>query len=256
MRQVPITELHLEYAPDNVWLRRVKELCAAMMKRWQGQVLVSMTDLGGNLDILSTFRPAEELLLDLYDHPEEVLRVLGEAHAIWHRAYAEINAILQPRNPGYSAWCGIFSESPYYILQCDFSYMISPEMFRQFVLPELDATTRRLAHSYYHLDGKGQLPHLEAVLSLEHMHGLQWVPGEGAPGCHKWPDVYRRILAAGKKMQVWGDFAEIYDLLKQTGVEAGVHYRVDYCGQTREKELRGWLERFAGAGFTRRAGGS
>jgi len=41
-----------------------------------------MTDLGGNLDILSTFRPGTDLLLDLYDHPEDVKRLTGEAHTM------------------------------------------------------------------------------------------------------------------------------------------------------------------------------
>ena len=31
----------------------------------------------------------------------------------------------------------IYSEKPYYPLQCDFSAMISPDMFEEFVLPEL-----------------------------------------------------------------------------------------------------------------------
>jgi len=72
----PIKDIHLEYDANNVWLARVMEFCAAAMKRWQGQVLVSMTDLGGNLDILQTFLSAEQLLMELYDNPQEVLRLL------------------------------------------------------------------------------------------------------------------------------------------------------------------------------------
>ena len=250
-RNLPITELHLEYDPDNPLLRRIKELCAAMMKRWQGQVLVSMTDLGGNLDVLSTFRPSDGLLLDLYDHPDEVTRVLGEAHSLWHRFFNEINAILQPQNPGYSAWCNIYSDLPYYMLQCDFSYMIGPEMFRQFALPELAASTRRLDRAFYHLDGKGQLPHLDALLSLEHLAGVQWVPGDGAPPCPQWPEVYERILAAGKKTQIIGPspFQDVFNLLQRTGIGTGVHYRPWSSVMTDESAIRPWLDRFASADF-------
>ncbi|HEY0258144.1 MAG TPA: hypothetical protein VGC39_11920, partial [Candidatus Methylacidiphilales bacterium] len=141
----PIENIHFRYDPDNIWLRRVKEICAAAMRRWQGRVLMGMTDLGGSLDTLSTFRPSDELPMDLVDSPEEVKRLLGEIHDFWHRFYAEINAVLQPVNPGYSAWCQIYSDRPYYILQCDFSYMISPEMFREFAQWELEATSQRLA---------------------------------------------------------------------------------------------------------------
>ncbi len=246
LRDVPIRELHLEYDPDNPWLRRVKELCAAMTQRWQGQVLVTMTDLGGNLDVLSTFRPAEALLLDLYDHPAEVIRVRDEAHRLWHRFFAEIHAVLQPYNPGYSAWCGIYSERPYYMLQCDFSYMIGPDMFRQFVRPELDATTRLLEHSFYHLDGKGQLPHLDAVLALEHLEGVQWVPGDGAPPPSAWPEIYERIFKAGKKTQLWGRWPEVYALLERTGLGPGVHYH-SWPSAAEERQTRCWVDRFASA---------
>jgi hypothetical protein len=51
----PIDEIHIEYDPNNIWLTRVKEFCRAAMDRWQGQVLVSMPDLGGNLDIIQSF---------------------------------------------------------------------------------------------------------------------------------------------------------------------------------------------------------
>ena len=243
-RELPIAEIHLEYDPNNVWLRRIKQVYVAMMERWQRQVLVGMTDLGGNLDILSTFRPSEGLLLDLYDHPDEVKRVLSESHELWHRYFAELTAVLQPYNPGYGSWCDIYSDRPYYMLQCDFAYMISTEMFKQFVLPELEATTRRLDHSFYHLDGKGQLPHLDCLLGMERLNGIQWVPGDGNPDCPEWPEVYQRILGAGKKAQLWGSFAAVYELLQHTGVGAGVHYRTGLHDIARAAEIRGWLKRF------------
>ena len=55
----------------------MKAIYRAAVERWQGSVIIGMTDLGGNLDILSTFRPSEKLLLDLYDAPGEVLRLAG-----------------------------------------------------------------------------------------------------------------------------------------------------------------------------------
>ena len=197
-----IADVHFEYDPDNVWLRRIEDICLAAVDRWGPLVQVSMTDLGGNLDILSTFRPGEQLVLDLYDHPDEVTRVLWEAHDMWHRCYARINEILQPTNPGYSAWAGIYSPDPYYMLQCDFAYMISPEMFDRFVRPELAATCGKLTNSFYHLDGVGQLAHLDLLLEIDDLDGVQWIPGSGQPQGVHWAETCRKIAAAGKKMQV------------------------------------------------------
>lgn len=199
----PISEVHLEYNPNHPLLCRIKDICAAANERWGGLIQVAMTDLGGNLDILATFRPGEQLLLDLYDHPDEVQRVLWEAHECWHKYYDDINAVLQPTNPGYTCWDGLFSNTPYYILQCDFAYMISPEMFDQFVAPELATTCKRLSHTVYHLDGVGQLPHVDSLLAIDDLDGIQWVPGEGQPWGTCWADLFCRILEAGKKIQLY-----------------------------------------------------
>lgn len=73
-----ISKIHLEYNPDNIWLNRIKEIYRAGMDRWQGNVIMGLPDLGGAFDILSTFRPGEMLMYDLYDEPDEVKRVINE----------------------------------------------------------------------------------------------------------------------------------------------------------------------------------
>ncbi len=217
----PISEVHLEYNPDHPILQRIKNICSAAGERWGGLVQTSMTDLGGNLDIVSTFRPGEQLLLDLCDHPAEVQRVLWEASECWHKYYADINAALQPTNPGYTGWDGHFSLAPYYILQCDFAYMISPEMFDDFVAPELTATCKRIDHTIYHLDGVGQLPHLDTLLAIDELDGIQWVPGTGQPYGLEWLDVYCRVLEAGKKIQVFCSHDLIDAIEQRVGTTEG-----------------------------------
>jgi 5-methyltetrahydrofolate--homocysteine methyltransferase len=241
----PIEEIHLAYDPENPWLKRLKEICAAAMERWQGQVLMGMTDLGGNLDIPATFVTTQAMLMELYDHPEEVVRLTWEAHECWHRFYAEINAILQPTNPGYSDWSGIYSEQPSYMLQCDFAYMIGPQMFEQFVLPELQATCKRLPRSFYHLDGIGQIHHLDLLLTIPELDGVQWIPGDGKPNCAHWPDLYRKIHAAGKKIQIInGGFVAVEAVMAQVGSAKGIQYHVESVPIEAEVEIRAGLARF------------
>ncbi len=217
-----LRDLHLEYDPDNVWFKRIKDLCRAAMDRWQGQVLMGMTDLGGGLDVVSTFRPGEALLTDLYDHPEDVKRVTWDVHRLWWRYYDELNAILKPANPGYSAWAQIYSETPYYMLQCDFCYMIGPDMFDEFARPELEASCKRLGNAFYHLDGIGELPHLDSLLKIKELKGIQWIPGEGRAAPTQWPEVYRKIRDAGKLVQIWGDMRTFDTHVSQLGSAKGL----------------------------------
>ncbi|MCY3023022.1 MAG: hypothetical protein NTW87_28940, partial [Planctomycetota bacterium] len=136
-RELPPQELSFELNPNERWFKHVGNVCRAAMARWQGLVQVGMTDLGGNLDIVSSFLPSEKLLLALYDSPGQIKRLVWEAHESWWRSYTELNRALQPVNPGYTAWTPIYSAEPYYMLQCDFCYMIGPKMFDEFVKPEL-----------------------------------------------------------------------------------------------------------------------
>ena len=54
-------------------------------------------------------------------------------------------------------------------------------MFERFLLPDLTACCEVIDDPFYHLDGKGALPHLDMLLSLEKLKGVQWVPGDGQP---------------------------------------------------------------------------
>jgi 5-methyltetrahydrofolate--homocysteine methyltransferase len=231
-KDVEITQLDFQYIPDNKWLIRTKEILQVAVNRWQGQVQIGLTDLGGNMDILSTFRPSEKLLLDLYDCPDEAERLNWKAHEMWWKYFEEFNAITKPINPGYSSWARIFSEQPHYILQCDFCFMISPDMFERFVKPELVATSKRLTNVFYHLDGPGELAHLDSLLEIDSIQGIQWVPGAGQPDVTGWPDVYKKITDAGKLIHIASNMADdpftvIDKIADQTGRANNIVYHFD-----------------------------
>ena len=241
-------ELHFQHQEGNPWHRRTSELYAAARRRFQGMVQLDMTDLGGNLDLLATFRPGESLLFDLYDHPAEVKRLTWEAHHLWWRYFEEFTRVSGPENPGFTAWTTIYSEKPYYMLQCDFAYMIGPEMFDEFVKPELAACCRRLGNAFYHLDGPGQLPHLDSLLSIPELRGIQWVPGDGNPDITQWPDVYRRIHRAGKRIQMFDSQAkcrlEALDVIaNQIGSAKGI-IMIGGCTPAEEPAARHLLAKY------------
>lgn len=238
---LPVGELHFTYDPDNVWLRRIIEICEKGVERWQGRVMLGMPDLGGAMDILSTFRPGENLLLDLYDEPDEVARLVGEIDALWHRFYRRIEEALRPVSPGYTDWTGLFSPTPSYVLQDDFTYMISPEMFARFARPALVTDCDRLDHTIYHFDGVGQLSHLDQVLSIGKLDAVQWVPGDGKPGLTEWPEVYRKIHDAGKGIYTWGGNEVLDAVSHQIGGASGIWHIAETRDLSYEKEARARL---------------
>ena len=193
----------LKYDSENVWWKRVKDLTFALVERYGGRIAVSHTDLGGNLDILASFRETQNLLFDMIDQPEDVERLTQEITKLWLRYYDELDALIRPVCKGTSCWTPLWSPQKTYMLQSDFSYMISPAMFERFVLPDLTTCCNHPDHGFYHLDGIGQIPHLDILLSIERLRGIQWIPGDGQPPPQEWLPLLKRIRDGGKLCQIF-----------------------------------------------------
>ena len=241
-----IADIHLEFDGRSPWYNRCRDLYWAGVKKWRGRVLMGMNDIGGELDVVASLVGTERLLYSLMDEPEEVARLCREVHAVWQKAYWEFMSILAENNPAYADWVGLLSEKSYYTQQCDFSYMISPAMFDEFVDPYLRKTSATLGHSLYHLDGKGALIHLDKILAIDGIEAVQWQPGDGAGWGYKWIDVYRRIRRAGKRMHFIGSPTDFIEVTDDVGAE-GMYFST---GFRTEAERNAYFDRFEAAGET------
>ena len=123
--------------------------------------------------------------------------------------------------------------------QCDASAMFSPKMFNRFVLPALTAQCEWLDYSMYHLDGTQAMVHLDALLSIEALDAIEWTPQDGLEGGGhpRWYNLYRRILAGGKSLQVVGAAQEeIPPLLDAIG-DKGVYILTSFANEQEAENL-------------------
>lgn len=221
-----IGDLHLVFEEDNFWYTRTVQIIREVKRLSGGNMVLGFPDLGGVMDVVSSFLPSEELLFAMYDEPQEVLRLIREAEEGWFQIY---NKLLEEFSgfQGYSNWSGIYSDRRSYIHQCDFSYMIGPKDFDTFVLPTLKREFAFTEDSIYHLDGKGEIIHLEKLMECPDLQAVQWVPGDGN-GLHTdYPDLMRQILLGGKGTYVWGGRELLSGLKEIAGSLKGVYIRYD-----------------------------
>ena len=205
---------------------------------------MGMTDIGGGMDILASMLGTEELLIEVLDNPKEVKRLCLEITEIWLKYYWELNEILKGQRV-FSDWSSRPNEKPSYILQCDFSYMIGTKMFKDFVYDDLSITSSALDKAFYHLDGIGALAHLDTLLSIDTIKGIQWVPGAGEGEIKNWDEVIEKISGAGKKVwpayKIDPDLNEIIKVVKKADdlYLASRHYPIN-----EKKEGLKFLEKY------------
>ena len=199
----------IEIDMQNPLLLRSLELTRAIQDCFEGNVAVGVPDLGGVFDILASIYDPNELLPDLCEAEDEVEAAAWQIYRQLERAIRLFGEVIDPdRILGYTCWATMLSQKPYYVIQNDFSAMISAEMYNEYYLPILREESRVVPRTFYHLDGPGAVRHLDAILTVRDLAGVQWVNGAGAAGLDQWPEIYRKIFAAGKLCQVFINSAD------------------------------------------------
>lgn len=221
----------LVFDPENPWCKRQEEMVRRAVELAQGNYIVGCPDLIEHFDILASLRGNEELLMDLYMRPDWVKEKLDEINRAFFAAYDRIYEMIKLED-GSSAFgpFDIWGPGKTVKTQCDASAMLSPEHFREFVVPWLDEQCRWLDHSMFHLDGTECICHLDALFEIEALDAIEWTPQmcAGLPkgGDPHWFDMYRRILDAGKSVQAIAvrpdEVVPMLDALGTRGLYMGV----------------------------------
>ncbi len=198
---------------DNGWWRATQRLLAAGAEASRGRYAIGIPDLQGGGQIVAELRGSERLALDLVDHPQAVKRAIRAVNEAWWHYYQACTAIICRHQKGYVDWLGVWSDRPAVTVECDFSCLISPAMFAEFFLPALVEQTEWVGRTIYHLDGPGAIRHLDSLLALPALTGIQWVPGAGQAPMREWIPLLQRIQGAGKRLVVACEPEEVRPLL-------------------------------------------
>ncbi len=210
-----VPELRL-YEDSEMW-KLTMNLTESLCRNSQGKYYTSMADIGGSLDVVASLRGSEELLYDLIDYPGEVKKVHNKVEEIWKNVYSKLYKVTSSYQDGMTSWMPIWCKDRYYPLQCDFCAMISPDMFKEFVRPNLAAQADWLDHSIYHLDGPNAVCHLDYLLDIPSLDAIQWSPGDGRMPIYdeSYFDMYNKIARSGKGLVLFSvPFSKLENVLK------------------------------------------
>ena len=241
---IPLESRHLIHQPESLLYRRISEFYEKADAYFNGDVVLGMTHLNNGIDIPAHFFDSVEFCSALYDKPKEIDRLIWESHELFVYYVKDLSAKMK-HNRGYTCWGDILASEPWMCTQSDFSVMVSPEHFKQFLLPELAACYRAFPkYNFYHIDGKEQFVHLDSLLELPELQVLQWSPGVDKRPDSEWIPLFKKIREAGKKIWYPGGEDGMELLAQALGSLKGIYWRKGYSLQDEETAHR-VLERFS-----------
>lgn len=189
-------------------------------------------------DLLSMLMGTENFLIALMDHPDWMREAIVKGANEQLRVRLELRDRIRERHDfwyGNAGWMPFWAPEPYFGTQSDVSCMLSPEMFTQYVVPELDVYGEAFGAVWYHLDGGDARQHLPRLLSLPYLKVVQYTPAPGEPpNGPEHMELYREIQAAGKIVHIELDKGFVEPLVK--GLDPALLMLQTHCGSTVEGE--------------------
>ena len=217
----------LEFNRESFLYQKTQDLAKYLVQESKGSYFVSMTDDGGNADALAHLRGSEELLMDMMIEPDLVHQALDKMQVAWLDISQKVFDITSVNNEGGSTigWLHTWAPGKHAQMQCDISVMISPALFQQFSMPELQAQCDWLDYPLYHFDGIDQIKHLDALLSIDKLKVIQWthVAGEASPV--KYLPELQKIQKAGKNLLIKTNL-EDYEVLMENLSSKGLYLQL------------------------------
>ena len=216
---------------NNHLFDRQLEIYRQAAKKFNGTVALVAPDMHTNMDLLSALRGPQKLCMDLLDCPEIIDRAMTDIRKVMPSLWSAISAAGDMPAVGYALEShALYSRTGSATLQCDFSIMMSPKMFRRWVIPALEEEARVVGHVVYHWDGPGALVHKKDLIALPGLHTLSFVPGDGNGSPVDYIDLLKELQAAGKSVHVWGTPDECKRMHKEL-----MPHKVFYCTETKTR---------------------
>lgn len=193
--------------PLDPWFLKYKRLFEAVVKTAaKGEFGVNpMMGLPAN-DLLSMHMGTDNFFFAMMDHPEWVRDAIIQGADDLLNVKRDFLKFSEKHLGDLCCsgvgWMPLWSPKPYIRTQSDVSCMLSPDMFEEFVLPELEIYGKKFP-LWYHLDGGDARQHLPILFSLPYLKFIQYTPTPSEPGNGmEHLELYRQIQEAGKIVHV------------------------------------------------------
>ncbi len=170
----------IQFCTNNEWLQLLLESIHILVMHSMGRYQVVPYNILGASDIAGKLIGEERLCLAIFDYPAELKKLLSICTDLSIEIAKAQLAAIPKLNGGNCAKFGIWAPGDFIFTQEDLSPLLSPEQFREFILPCKARFVESFDNTVIHLHSIG-LHVVDDLLSLDKLAGIQVLVDPSGP---------------------------------------------------------------------------
>ena len=217
----------LDFSPENSWRRTYLAFVGALADRYRHRVPIGLPILRGVSDLIACLRGSQQMIFDLYDHPEEVKRLARKCTNFTVGLVQDQHKITGPFAGGYTIEAySLWAPDKIIRIQEDASALFSPALYDEFLQKENDIQASALPYSLIHLHSSS-LHLLDRVLNVKSLNCIQINKDVGGTEIEWELPYFKMVQHRGRRLLVRGKLTrEDLELLRRNLSPRGLYVQI------------------------------
>lgn len=163
----------LRVSVDDGWLARYCQMIDVLAERAQGRYAIRQPLLRGPVDIAAAILGDEQVCYAAADYPDQFRQLLADCTEVFIAAARAWIDHSPPFEGGYSADYGLWAPGTFIRTQCDNSILLSPQMYREFLVPCDERICSEFDYPLIHTHSNCIWVVADALVEVESLRAIQ-----------------------------------------------------------------------------------
>ena len=217
----------LNLSKDNPWRKKYLEFVSALQDRYGDRYPVGQPILRGTSDMVAALRGSQQMIFDLYDHPQEFLRLARACTDFFIGLVKDQLAVTKPFYGGYEVeQFTLWAPQGIVRMQEDASALFSPDLYVKYLQEEDRRIASAFPYDVIHLHSSS-LHLLDRFVDIEPQKCIEINKDQGGWGVPRMLPLFKMVQSRGKKLIVRGklDLADL-ELLRKELSPRGLYLQI------------------------------
>jgi hypothetical protein len=189
---------------ENPWYQKYMEFTSKLNELSDGRFPVGQPIMRGIADVMGAVLGQTRLIYEMIDNPSHIHRLAHIVLKTFIKIIEEQYKILSDFNGGFSiGFYHIWTPDRCIWFQDDLTALLSPGLYREFVMPHHIKISKSYAYSLIHLH-PSSFHIIEDILNINELKAVEINKDVGGPSISEMLPILRMVLEAGKRLVLWG----------------------------------------------------